>query len=149
MGLIMLLFFIGMEASPGSLLSRWRLAIFGVTAHIRKVADEFAARGFLVLAPALFDRLKPGADLAYTQIDVARTLMQQVNIDDVATDLSASIAALRGLLLPPGTRARSQGLLVGKKAEISQDDPIPNSSRFPLPSSTAPASSNLVTAVAS
>lgn len=87
--------------------------IFGVTAHIRKVADEFAARGFLVLAPALFDRLKPGADLAYTQIDVARTLMQQVNIDDVATDLSASIAALRGLLLPPGTRVGAVGYCWG------------------------------------
>ncbi|HSM30601.1 MAG TPA: cation:proton antiporter, partial [Woeseiaceae bacterium] len=34
MGLIVLLFFIGMEASPGALLSRWRLAIFGVTLQI-------------------------------------------------------------------------------------------------------------------
>ncbi len=33
-GLIMLLFFIGMEASPGALLSRWRLAIFGVTLQV-------------------------------------------------------------------------------------------------------------------
>jgi CPA2 family monovalent cation:H+ antiporter-2 len=34
MGLIVLLFFVGMEASPGSLLSRWRLAIFGVTLQL-------------------------------------------------------------------------------------------------------------------
>lgn len=33
-GLIVLLFFVGMEASPGSLLSRWRLAIFGVILQI-------------------------------------------------------------------------------------------------------------------
>ncbi len=33
-GLIMLLFFIGMEASPGALLSRWRLAIFGVLLQV-------------------------------------------------------------------------------------------------------------------
>jgi len=33
-GLIVLLFFIGMEASPGSLLSRWRLAIFGVILQV-------------------------------------------------------------------------------------------------------------------
>ena len=33
-GLIVLLFFVGMEASPGSLLSRWRLAIFGVLLQI-------------------------------------------------------------------------------------------------------------------
>ena len=34
LGLIVLLFFIGMEASPGSLLSRWRLAIFGVILQV-------------------------------------------------------------------------------------------------------------------
>ena len=33
-GLIMLLFFIGMEASPGALLSRWRVAIFGVILQV-------------------------------------------------------------------------------------------------------------------
>jgi carboxymethylenebutenolidase len=87
--------------------------IFGVTAHIRKVADEFAARGFLALAPALFDRLQPGTELAYSQIDEARTLMQQVRIDDVATDLSASVAALRGLLLPPATRVGAVGYCWG------------------------------------
>ncbi len=87
--------------------------IFGVTAHIRKVADEFAARGFLALAPALFDRLKPGTELAYSQINEARTLMQQVSIDDVAADLSASVATLRGLLLPPGTRVGAVGYCWG------------------------------------
>ena len=29
--------------------------IFGVTRHIRAVADQYAAAGFLALAPALFD----------------------------------------------------------------------------------------------
>ena len=33
-GLIVLLFFVGMEASPGTLLSRWRLAIFGVVLQV-------------------------------------------------------------------------------------------------------------------
>jgi len=87
--------------------------IFGVTAHIRKVTDEFAARGFLALAPALFDRLKPGTELAYSQFDQARALMQQVSIDDVATDLSASVAALRGLLLPPGNKVGAIGYCWG------------------------------------
>lgn len=87
--------------------------IFGVTAHIRRVADEFAARGFLVLAPALFDRIKPGTDLAYSQINDALALMQQTKIDDVATDLKASVAALRGLLLPPGTKVGAVGYCWG------------------------------------
>jgi carboxymethylenebutenolidase len=87
--------------------------IFGVTSHIRKVADEFAAHGFLALAPALFDRQKPGTELAYTQFTEARNLMQQVRIDDVATDLSASVATLRGLLLPPGNRVGAVGYCWG------------------------------------
>lgn len=46
-GLIVLLFFVGMEVSPGSLLSRWRLAIFGV-------ALQVAATVGAVWAVALF-----------------------------------------------------------------------------------------------
>ena len=41
---------------------------------------------------------------------------------------------------PPGTRSRSHGLCVGKKAEFSVDEPIANSSMFALPTITAPAS---------
>lgn len=45
-GLIVLLFFVGMEASPGSLLKRWRLAIFGV---ILQVAATIAAVWIIAL----------------------------------------------------------------------------------------------------
>ena len=69
--------------------------IFGATAHIRELADDFAAEGFLALAPALFDRLRPGVELAYEDINTGRQLMQQLAIDDVAKDLNASVAALR------------------------------------------------------
>lgn len=47
-GLIVLLFFIGMEASPHSLLSRWRLAIFGVALQVgATVAAVWAMALFL------------------------------------------------------------------------------------------------------
>lgn len=46
MGLIVLLFFVGMEASPGSLLSRWRLAIFGVLLQIGATIAAVWAIGF-------------------------------------------------------------------------------------------------------
>ena len=49
---------------------------------------------------------------------------------------------------PPGTRARSQGLRVGPKAEASQELPKANSSMLVLPSGTAPAASMRLTAVA-
>ena len=56
----------------------------------------------------------------------------------------AATAAAGPPLLPPGTRALSQGLCVGKKAEFSVDDPIANSSKLPLPIRTDPSSNNLL-----
>jgi carboxymethylenebutenolidase len=44
--------------------------IFGVNAHIRAVADGFAAMGFLAVAPAAFHRLQPGIELGYTPADI-------------------------------------------------------------------------------
>jgi carboxymethylenebutenolidase len=39
--------------------------IFGVTAHIREVADRFAAAGYTAIAPAFFDHLESGLELPY------------------------------------------------------------------------------------
>ncbi|GIU89929.1 MAG: hypothetical protein KatS3mg010_1028 [Acidimicrobiia bacterium] len=50
---------------------------------------------------------------------------------------------------PPGTRVGSCGLRVGPNAEFSVDDPIANSSRLVLPTTTAPAARNRSTTVAS
>ena len=44
--------------------------IFGVNSHIRAVADRFAARGYLAVAPATFHRVKPGVELGYTADDM-------------------------------------------------------------------------------
>lgn len=46
--------------------------IFGVNGHIRRVADGYAADGFLVVAPALFDRIQPGLEMGYGQEDIQR-----------------------------------------------------------------------------
>lgn len=39
--------------------------IFGLNAHIRSVADGYAAEGYLVVAPATFERVQPGVELGY------------------------------------------------------------------------------------
>lgn len=44
--------------------------IFGVNHHIRAVADRFAARGYLAVAPSTFHRVQPGVDLGYTSDDM-------------------------------------------------------------------------------
>lgn len=45
--------------------------IFGVNAHIRAVADSYAADGYLAIAPSTFHRVQQGVELGYTQDDVA------------------------------------------------------------------------------
>src|SRR6516225_2151820 len=37
--------------------------IFGVNAHIREVADRFAAEGYLAVAPAVFEHVEQGFDV--------------------------------------------------------------------------------------
>ena len=46
--------------------------IFGVTDHIRDLCDEYAADGYEVLAPALFDREHPGFEADYSGEGLAR-----------------------------------------------------------------------------
>ena len=43
--------------------------IFGVNAHIRAVADGYAADGYLAVAPPTFHRAKSGVDLGYGDED--------------------------------------------------------------------------------
>lgn len=44
--------------------------IFGVNAHIRAVADAYAADGYRVVAPSTFHRVRAGVELAYTPPDI-------------------------------------------------------------------------------
>lgn len=48
--------------------------IFGVTEHIREICDEYAADGYDVLSPSLFDRQQPGCDLGYSGADWERAV---------------------------------------------------------------------------
>ena len=70
--------------------------IFGVTAHIRELADGFAADGYETLAPSLYDRQQPGFEAAYAAEDVtlARRYSEAAPWNEVAADLAACVAAL-------------------------------------------------------
>lgn len=72
--------------------------IFGVNHHIRSIADRFAAEGYAVVAPALFDRVEAGVELGYTQadIDAGRTLRMKLTDADVMADVAAAAAHLGG-----------------------------------------------------
>ena len=72
--------------------------IFGVNGHMRSVCDAFAAEGYAVIAPALFDRIRPGIELGYGPEDVAKGRDLRGEIADalVMLDVEAAAAALGG-----------------------------------------------------
>ena len=70
--------------------------IFGVNSHIRSVADGYAADGYRVIAPALFDRYEQGIDIGYTQQDIerGRELKAKAATDAALRDVTAARDAL-------------------------------------------------------
>ena len=70
--------------------------IFGVNDHIRRVADGYAADGYRVIAPALFDRVRPGIELGYTDADIAegRKIRGQLTFEQALADVEAARKAL-------------------------------------------------------
>jgi carboxymethylenebutenolidase len=65
--------------------------IFGVNAHIRAVADDYAARGYRAIAPAFFDRIETGVELAYSSETTAkgRSLVDALGLDAPMRDIHA------------------------------------------------------------
>lgn len=71
--------------------------IFGVNSHIRAVADGYASEGYLVLAPAIFDRHAPGIELAYDTEGVSRgadIAFNKLNMSETLADLAATVTTL-------------------------------------------------------
>lgn len=72
--------------------------IFGINAHIRSVADGYAKDGFLVVAPALFDRYERGVELGYEGEDMqkARSFANRLDIEAALRDTDAALDYVRG-----------------------------------------------------
>lgn len=70
--------------------------IFGANAHIRRVADQYAADGYAVLAPAFFDPLEPGLELDYDAAGTARgkALVGELGVDRAVDIVDAAARAL-------------------------------------------------------
>lgn len=70
--------------------------IFGVNAHIRAVADGYAAAGYLAVAPATFHRVKPGVELGYAPDDMSagsalKAAVEALPAPGVLQDIQAAI----------------------------------------------------------
>lgn len=101
---------ITLESSDGFLCPAWEAVpegtprgavvvlqeIFGVNSHIRAVAERFAARGYLAVAPALFARVQPDVDLGYTPEDMQTGFALKTSVDQlpgagILPDIQAAI----------------------------------------------------------
>ena len=71
--------------------------IFGVNSHIRGVADSYAADGYAVMAPALFDRGGKNFEVGYTPEDIqkGRDARAQIPWDAAVMDMTATVEALK------------------------------------------------------
>ena len=70
--------------------------IFGANAHIRHVAEQYAAEGYGVLAPSFFDLIEPDLQLDYDADGVSRgkALVDELGVDRAVTVVEAAAAAL-------------------------------------------------------
>ena len=71
--------------------------IFGVNAHIRSVADAYAAQGYVAIAPATFHRVQAGVDLGYTPDDITAGIALKAAVEALAPpgvlqDIAATVA---------------------------------------------------------
>ena len=100
---------ITLTAQDGHRLTAWRTGpenaragivviqeIFGVNHHIRNMCEKIAAEGYAVIAPALFDRTEPQAELGYTPEDVKQGIALRGRLDNhqVMLDVDAAAHAL-------------------------------------------------------
>jgi len=71
---------------------------FGVNGHIRRVCDQYAADGYLVLSPAIFDRVERDVELGYDEagMNKGRELRAELDLSLCMLDIQAAIDAASG-----------------------------------------------------
>jgi carboxymethylenebutenolidase len=71
---------------------------FGINPDIRKITDEFAAKGYLAIAPSLFDAVKTDVALDYDEGGVAEglDLVRQVGTERAIGDIQQAVDAVKG-----------------------------------------------------
>jgi len=109
---------ITLTAEDGHKLSAYRVApngtprgglvvvqeIFGVNSHIKRVADGFAADGYVALAPAIFDRVERDFAIGYKPEDIerGRAVRGKLPVEDAVKDVRAAVKALAAERLKVG-----------------------------------------------
>lgn len=71
--------------------------IFGVTDHIRDMCDEYAADGYEVLSPALFDREAPGFECDYSSPQYERAIELARKLHDFDQSVADALTCIQWL----------------------------------------------------
>ena len=84
------------EPAPGVVVLQ---EIWGVNAHIRSVAEQYASDGYVVLAPDLFWRMKPRVDLGYDEAGSKEAFgyRRAIDLDLADRDIASTADVLRGM----------------------------------------------------
>jgi len=71
--------------------------IFGITQHIRDVADRFAAAGYTAVAPAFFDFVENDVELAYDKAGTSRgkDLAVEVGLDRAVEAVASAADSIK------------------------------------------------------
>ena len=71
--------------------------IFGVNAHIRAVVDGFAREGYAAIAPAFFDHVESGVELAYDDDSFkrGRALVGEISFDRAIEDVASAAETIK------------------------------------------------------
>jgi carboxymethylenebutenolidase len=73
--------------------------VYGVDPDIRKTADQFAAMGYVAVAPSLFDSVRTGVALNHDDAGRAegKELTQQVGTERAICDIQQAVDAVKGV----------------------------------------------------
>jgi carboxymethylenebutenolidase len=90
--------------------------IFGVTKHVRGIADRFAEDGYLAFAPDLFWRMEPNVELSHSKEDMQKAFgfLGRYRDEDGLADIAATARHIRA---QPGFggKVAAAGLCLGGK----------------------------------
>ena len=69
--------------------------IFGVNTHIKEVTDLYASKGYLTIAPALFDRIESNIELEYDEEGVNKgRKLKELCDKDAPKDIDTAISVV-------------------------------------------------------
>jgi carboxymethylenebutenolidase len=69
--------------------------IFGVTDHVKRIADQYASQGYVAIAPAMFDRIARNLTVPYTDIQTGLEHMRKLEWPNTLADVAAAADEIR------------------------------------------------------